>query len=208
MISSNRMGITSRRGTEDILQPSQRDSFDQLTRMQSTTDVSFKNMLKDRSYTLGNIGIPSHLIHVHHWPAYTTHISPMVKKFIEQDKSRIATFLETTHLSSLAQHHKETSQDLQKKPSPGSEEAEAAEPSPAGSQFSATVSFCWAQKDSLGNYGGLGVPGSFLPLGPAATGNLVIFAKKKNPLRVLPMKLPDVSQRRKNKGSCYTKFLN
>uniref|UniRef100_A0A8C5RK87 Uncharacterized protein n=1 Tax=Laticauda laticaudata TaxID=8630 RepID=A0A8C5RK87_LATLA len=155
----------------------------------------------DRSLKSGNIGIPSHLIHVCHWPAYTTYTSPMVKNFIEQDKSRTAMLLKASHLSSLAQYHGKTSQDLQRKSSPGSQESEAAQPGPEESELTATVSFCWAQKDSLGHRGDLGGQGSFLP-----KSNLVIFAKKRNPLCVLPMKLPDISQRGKNEESCCTKI--
>lgn len=162
---------------------------------------SFFFWVPDRSLKSGNIGIPSHLIHVCRWPAYTTYTSPMVKNFIEQDKSRTATFLEASYSSSLAQHRREPSQDFQRKTSPDSQESEAAQQSPAESQLSATVSFCWGRKVSLGHCGGMGGPGSFLP-----TGNLVIFAKKRNPLRVLPMKLPDISQRGKNEGSCCTKI--
>ncbi|XP_039196132.1 uncharacterized protein LOC120306614 isoform X2 [Crotalus tigris] len=163
MISNDWAENPSRPGSEDILHPSQRDTFNQLTQMQSNMDVPFKSTIKDRSLKLGNIGIPSHLIHVCHWPAYTTYTSPTVKNFIEQDKSRTAMFLEATHLSSLAQHPRETSQDLQRKTSSGSQESEGAQPSAAESQFRATVSFCWARKDTLGHYGGLGGPGRLLP---------------------------------------------
>ncbi|XP_013918716.1 PREDICTED: CMT1A duplicated region transcript 4 protein homolog [Thamnophis sirtalis] len=184
---------------KDILQPSQKDTFNLLTQVQSHVDDPFKSTIKDRSLKSGNIGIPSHLIHVCRWPAYTTYTSPMVKNFIEQDKPRTATFLGASHSSSLAQHRRDTSEDLQRKTSPGSQESEAGQRSSEETQLSATVSFCWARKVS--HYGGLGRPGSFTP-----TDNLVIFAKKRNPLRVLPMKLPDISQKGKNEGSGYTKI--
>ncbi|KYO40822.1 CMT1A duplicated region transcript 4 protein [Alligator mississippiensis] len=75
----------------EILEPSQRDIFNHLTRMKMTPAYTFKNSLKEQSSYSVNIGLPSHSIpSCRHWPAYVTHTSPVVKMLVEQDKLRKA----------------------------------------------------------------------------------------------------------------------
>ncbi|XP_042311127.1 CMT1A duplicated region transcript 4 protein homolog isoform X2 [Sceloporus undulatus] len=162
--------------------------------MKTTMAFSSKNPLKDRSLVSGNIGISPHLICTCEWPAYTTYTSPMVKKLVEEDKSRIEGLLGTprgsSQRSSSSQAHLH-----QKKYSRGSQEVGITGASPGTPRFSTTISPFRVTKDSATGYGGLGVLSSDSPLGTSITQNLVIFSRRRIPLRVLPMKLPDAASK-------------
>ncbi|KAJ7316127.1 hypothetical protein JRQ81_002289 [Phrynocephalus forsythii] len=170
--------------------------------MPTAMAFSLKNPLKDRSLVSGNIGIPSHLISLCQWPAYTTHISSMVKVLVDQDKAKIERFLGTPRGKTQAPPHStESSQahSIQKKRSLGSQGADVLGPSPAVSRFSTTISSFGVTKDSSATFGGQGALSGCSHMGPSLTGSqLVIFSKRRAPLLVLPMKLPDASNSKKS----------
>ncbi|XP_060108748.1 CMT1A duplicated region transcript 4 protein homolog [Heteronotia binoei] len=182
---------------KDILEPSQRDIFNQLTQVKITMAFSIIS-LKDRDLLSSNIGLPSHLIQsCRQWPAYTNYTSPIVKKIAEQDKLRIAKMLPTPQISSEKLHSTESYEDVvpQRKHCYGSQQAGTTETSPAFSYLHTPSSPLWMWKDVPGD---LGVQTSPLPLGLTASSNVVIFSRRA-PFHVLPMKLPDITQYRKIK---------
>uniref|UniRef100_A0A8D0KNM9 Uncharacterized protein n=1 Tax=Salvator merianae TaxID=96440 RepID=A0A8D0KNM9_SALMN len=141
-----------------------------------------------------NIGIAPHLIFSHQWPAYTTHTSPTVKMLVEQDKLRIAKFLATSPTVREEPCSRGTKQAhiSQWEDSSGPQEADVTEPSAAESQDSTAGCAPFdVNKDSLISYGGLRVQSSSSISEPTTTCNLVIFSRRRDPLRVLPMKMPD-----------------
>ncbi|XP_048343836.1 CMT1A duplicated region transcript 4 protein isoform X1 [Sphaerodactylus townsendi] len=183
---------------KDILEPSQRDIFNQLTQTDRTMAFSI-NTVKDRALLSCNIGLPSHLVQrCRQWPAYTNYTSLIVKKLAEEDKFRTAKWLPVPQMSSEKQQSPESCEDviLQKKHSDGSQEAEATEPSSAFSHMGTTL------KDLPVCPSALVMQTSSLPLGPTATSNLVIFSRRA-PFRVLPMKLPDITPSSKTKPYHY-----
>ncbi|XP_053236143.1 uncharacterized protein LOC128409589 isoform X1 [Podarcis raffonei] len=185
---------------KDLLEPSQRDIFNHLTRTKTTMAVPFKSALKDRALVSSNIGIPPHLIHRIQYPAYTSHTSPVVKKLAEQDKLRISKLLSAPRISyqGLSSRENSLAHIPQQKRSRGSQDVGvAAEPSPAVSRFSIATSPLYVSREFFD--GGLVPISSFLPEGASAPGNFVIFAKKRVPFRVLPMKPLDASSIRKGK---------
>ncbi|XP_077180462.1 CMT1A duplicated region transcript 4 protein [Paroedura picta] len=182
---------------KDILEPPQRDIFNQLTRVKRTMTFSISS-LKDRALLSSNIGLPSHLIQrCRQWPAYTNYTSPLVKKIAEQDKLRTAKLPPMVQISHEKVHSTESGEEgiPWKTYSYGAREAGTTEPSPAFSQMPTPSSPLWISKDSPGD---LRVQISPLPLGPTVTSNLVIFSRRA-PFRVLPMKLTDITQHKKTK---------
>lgn len=182
---------------KDILEPSQRDIFNQLTQMERATTFSLHS-LKDRLLLSSNIGLPSHLIQdFQQWPAYTNYTSPIVKKIAEEDMLRMAKLQSTPQISSEKWCSTESSEDVipQRKHSFGSQEAGATEPSPAFSQMHPPSSPLSIWKDLRAD---LGMRTHTEPLRPTTTSNVVIFSRKA-PFRVLPTKLPDITQHKKAK---------
>ncbi|XP_057257373.1 CMT1A duplicated region transcript 4 protein [Pezoporus wallicus] len=74
---------------KDILEPSEQDVFNSLTRMETPSINTFRNPCAEHEMPSANLGLPSHLIQ-HRWPqpAYVTHTAPMVKMLFEQDEWR------------------------------------------------------------------------------------------------------------------------
>ncbi|XP_032856189.2 CMT1A duplicated region transcript 4 protein [Tyto alba] len=76
---------------KEILEPSEQDTFDHLTRMETPSVNIYRALCAEYVLPSANLGLPSHLIQCHHpWPAYTTHTAPVVKMFVEQDERRKA----------------------------------------------------------------------------------------------------------------------
>nr|XP_060616949.1 CMT1A duplicated region transcript 4 protein homolog [Anolis sagrei ordinatus] len=147
----------------------------------------------ERSLVSGNIGIPPHLIHTCKWPAYTTYTSPVVKKLVEEDKLKIEAFLGAPRRTCDESHSSQANLP-QRKQSLGFQET-----IPDTPRISITVSPSGVRKDSAFGYGGSEMESNDSAWGPSITKNLVIFSKRRVPLRVLPMKLPDVAKKRKAK---------
>ncbi|XP_060127791.1 uncharacterized protein LOC132591744 isoform X2 [Zootoca vivipara] len=156
---------------KDLLEPSQRDIFNHLTRMKTTMAVPFKSALKDRALVSSNIGMPPHLIHRIQYPAYTSHTSPVVKKLAEQDKLRISKLLAAPRISiqGLSSRESSLSHIPQQKRSYGSQDVGvAAEQSPAVSRFSIATSPLYVSREFFD--GGLVPISSFSPEGALAPG--------------------------------------
>ncbi|CAM9700190.1 unnamed protein product, partial [Bubo scandiacus] len=76
---------------KEILKPSEQDTFDHLTRMETPSINTFRSLCREYVLPSANMGLPSHLIQCHHpRPAYTTHTAPVVKMLVEQDERRKA----------------------------------------------------------------------------------------------------------------------
>lgn len=143
----------------------------------------------------GNIGLPTHVLHSSHQrPAYTTHTSDMVKMFVEQDKLRIARFLEARHMLSPHQDSSEVHVPPSKA-SHASEERVLVETSPEVSHIRSSITPPWLRKESAVGSHVLGLKSSSYLGGE----NVVIFSKKRAPLRVFPKHLPNTFQPVKTK---------
>uniref|UniRef100_A0A803TBG1 CMT1A duplicated region transcript 4 n=1 Tax=Anolis carolinensis TaxID=28377 RepID=A0A803TBG1_ANOCA len=151
---------------------------------------------KPLSLPYGNIGIPPHLIYTCQWPAYTTYTSSVVKKLVEEDKSKIEEFLGTPRRSSDGSPSSQANLS-QKKHSLGFQEEGITGALPVTPRFSTTVSPFGVRKDSAFGYSALEMGSNDSAWGPSVTQNLVIFSRRRVPLRVLPMKLADVANKRK-----------
>ncbi|XP_040438370.1 CMT1A duplicated region transcript 4 protein [Falco naumanni] len=146
---------------KEILEPSEQDVFDDLTRMETLSSDTFSSPCAEYLPPSANVGLPSHLIQCHRpWPAYTTHTAPVVKMLVEQDERRKA--------ASNRPAETETNREPQ--------EAEEVTQVPKLSRGSSTHGM---GKDFVG----MSTAESSLP-SPSVC-NRVIFARKP-PLRVLP----------------------
>eukprot|EP00075_Anas_platyrhynchos_P037993 XP_027327246.1 CMT1A duplicated region transcript 4 protein homolog isoform X4 [Anas platyrhynchos] len=73
---------------KEILKPSEQENFDQLTRMEMSSN---SNSGAEHAQPSANVGLPGHLIQCHRpRPAYATHTAPVVKMLVEQDDWRRA----------------------------------------------------------------------------------------------------------------------
>ncbi|XP_059684054.1 CMT1A duplicated region transcript 4 protein homolog [Gavia stellata] len=150
---------------KEILEPSEQDTFDHLTRMETPSINTFRSPCTEYALPSVNMGLPGHLIQCHRpQPAYTTHTAPVVKMLVEQDERRKA----------ASNHPAET------EPNRRPQEAEAGfeEETQVLSKLNGGITTPGTGKDSVG----MSTPESSLP-SPSVC-NRVIFARKP-PLRVL-----------------------
>eukprot|EP00075_Anas_platyrhynchos_P037992 XP_027327245.1 CMT1A duplicated region transcript 4 protein homolog isoform X3 [Anas platyrhynchos] len=95
---------------KEILKPSEQENFDQLTRMEMSSNSNSGagirsqeaagcgpvpswslSWLAEHAQPSANVGLPGHLIQCHRpRPAYATHTAPVVKMLVEQDDWRRA----------------------------------------------------------------------------------------------------------------------
>ncbi|XP_053939737.1 CMT1A duplicated region transcript 4 protein homolog [Cuculus canorus] len=149
---------------KEILDPSEQDMFDHLTRMKTSSINTFRNPCAEHALTSATLGLPSHLIEYHHpKPAYTTYVAPVVKKFIEQDEQRKAAF----------------NHPAKAEPNGESQEADSEEETQVLSMLSESSSTSVTEEESDG------IPTAESSLPPPNVCYRVIFARKP-PSCVLP----------------------
>ncbi|KAM7145783.1 CMT1A duplicated region transcript 4 protein [Macrochelys suwanniensis] len=173
---------------KEILEPSQRDAFNHLTRMEMATAYKFKNSLKEQSLFSANIGLPSPLIRrCRQWPAYTTLTSPTVKMLVEQDELRKAGSQGTSEefRQGMGSSRSSRSYTPGRKPSDESQEAGFTGTTQESSRPNEDSSPLRIARGSPANTEGLFFQSSSSSAGPPIKGNKVIFSSKP-PFRVLP----------------------
>ncbi|XP_038227508.2 CMT1A duplicated region transcript 4 protein homolog [Dermochelys coriacea] len=173
---------------KEILEPSQRDEFNYLTKMEMATACTFKNSMKEQRMFSANIGLLSPLIcRCRQWPAYITLMSPTVKMLVEQDKLRKAGSQGTSEecRQGMGSSRSSRGHTPGRKPSVESQEAGFTGTTEESSRPNEDSSPLRIARGSPANTEGLFLQSNSFSAGPPIKGNKVIFSSKPH-FRVLP----------------------